>query len=472
MKSSAILTAVLLAFLWALPAYADWVRGETGMSRLPQEVRDRLINTPLDLSYAMKHGTLPKDRKPVTKTDFPAHWNWHDMDGVDWMTPVRNQGGCGSCWTFGALGAMEGLINIYKEDPDFDYDLSEQFMVACGGGSCDGGGFAEEVLGYIEKNGIPDEICYPYLAEEGLCEDACDDYLTRIVKLSDWSIMLTPTEEELKEELMKGPLTVTMRAENDLYYYRSGVYYGFTEACSLTHLAPNHIVTLVGWDDEHDSWIARNSWGADWGMDGYFEIKRGTSCFAVITADWLRIDPETVPDEPLNIGLCQPETLEKVLEPGSVVDTVQFDLNLENCGDLDISWTLREDITWKGWVTVTPTEGHLDVGESENVNFTVDIAGHAPGLIEQPFVIMPSNGPLITVNLKIEIQSEEPEGDGDEELEAEAAEEPLEDGDEAVEDEGSGSGSDGCSSSSMPSALLMLLAGTLLAYRRREDEVR
>lgn len=466
MKLSACFTVMLLAFLWLMPAYADWQRGETSMSRLPDDVKERLLNNNLDLSYAVKHGIRPEDRKPVTKTDFPPYWNWHDMDGADWMTPVRNQGACGSCWTFGALGAMEALINIYKEDPDFDYDLSEQFMVACGGGSCDSGGAAEEVLGYLRRNGIPDELCYPYLAEEGVCEDACDDFLTRVVKIKEWSIMLSPTEEELKEQVMIGPLPVTMRVVNDLYQYIGGVYFGFTDACTLTYLPPNHIVTLVGWNDVNDSWIARNSWGYDWGVDGYFEIKRGTSCFAITTTDWLKVDPDTIPEETLNIGLCAPELVEKIVEPGSTAKKVNFGFNLENCGELEVDWAVREEITWKNWISVTPAEGSLDAGGSINVQFSVDIEGREPGVIEQNIVIMPSNGPLITVPLRVEIQSDEPVIDGDEEVEA--AEEAIEDGDETVEED-SGSGSSGCNAAGSPAAALFMLLGALLLRRRKAD---
>ncbi len=451
----------LLVFMVSFPVLAEWERGETSMTRLPQEVKDRLLNNELNLEPLMKYATKPQDRKPVLKEDFPTKWNWHDAEGKDWMSPVRDQAGCGSCWTFGTLAALEAHINIYKEDPDFDYDLSEQFMVSCGAGSCEGGGMSEEVLGYLRINGIPDELCYPYMAEEGVCEDACEDYEERLVKIHDWGIMLSPTEEELKAELMKGPLPVTMRVMQDLYSYKRGVYMGFTDECTLFKNPPNHIVALVGWDDDHNSWIAKNSWGYDWGQDGYFEIVRGTSCFAVTTTDWLIVDPASIPTEPLNIGLCADEEILVEAEAAEeLLETVGFDLT--NCGDLDLDWKVLEDITWKNWMTVGPAEGRLEAGETENVKISMQLGGRDPSWGEQELTFLPSNGTAVKIKVKIHMLGDEEDGD------VELEEEEVVDGDEGGS--GSDDGGDGCASSASNGTFMLFILGfALLAVMRKKS---
>ncbi len=92
-------------------------------------------------------------------------FDWRDKDGENWVTPVKNQGSCGSCWAFSAVGAAESAFLIYTNDPGMNIDLSEQHLVSdcCSVGSC-GGGVPRSALEYIRDTGVPDEDCFPYTA--------------------------------------------------------------------------------------------------------------------------------------------------------------------------------------------------------------------------------------------------------------------------------------------------------------------
>jgi hypothetical protein len=130
-----------------------------------------------------------KDPKPTRDLDdLPSYFSWTDFGG-NWLTPVRDQASCGSCWDFAAIGAMEGAINIASHDPDTDIDLSEQYVLSClsGAGSCSGG-YHWRVFEYGQStspgstgngiNGITIEACMPYQAVDYIpCSDKeCDDW--------------------------------------------------------------------------------------------------------------------------------------------------------------------------------------------------------------------------------------------------------------------------------------------------------
>jgi|GEM_PF-3309510 len=375
MRRKSFLLAIILVFVASTVCFAnDDIKTFMAGGKL------RTVK-PLEVEHYIDY--LATQPRPVVKANLPAYFNWHDKDGKDWMSPVRDQASCGSCWTFGALAAMEGAIDIYLNDPDFDIDLSEQFMVSCGGGSCENGGFAEEVLAKLQSDGIPDEACYEYLAEEGLCSNACSDWQERTVKICDWNILVAPTEEELKSELLNGPMPVTMRVDSGFSGYSGGVWEGSYTNCGFFEDQTNHVVALVGWNDANDTWIVKNSWGDDWGDGGYFHAKRGTSCVGTFSANWLRVDVPTVPGVDVDVAFCKSqENFEIEVFPGTNPDELSF--KLTNCGDITAPWKYDyQNIQILDWFTVEPIKGMLEAGESVDISITVNSSDKPLGVVTQ-----------------------------------------------------------------------------------------
>jgi C1A family cysteine protease len=125
---------------------------------------------------------------------FPAYFDWHNKNGTDWMTPVKNQGGCASCWAFSAVGVVEAVFNIYNNNPNLDLDLSEQQLVSSNGVCCSycgncSGGRSLEALEYIRDTGIVDEACFPYTSANSNCS-LCSNWTNRKYHINDclWSM--------------------------------------------------------------------------------------------------------------------------------------------------------------------------------------------------------------------------------------------------------------------------------------------
>lgn len=282
-----------------------WEAGETSVSKLSYQQKKRLFSTlgnqPLDRLpnlYGFEYyisgifelpsntptGSFNQTKLPV---NLPQKWDWRNVHGENWNTPVRNQGLAGNCWAFATIGAMESLLNLYYNQ-HLDFDLSEQMLVDCfnypelpmgmnsaayaqcsGQNQCYPG--AEYCI--IGQHGIADEYCDPY-DQRGLepphCDEnyICHDWQDRAWKITDFEdFKLTPQrgipacprqtrlyhEDELKRRLIRnGPMS-----------------------CDYLPLA--HRMVLTGYEidpsDQKTIWIYKNSWGEEWGEQGYAKIK-------------------------------------------------------------------------------------------------------------------------------------------------------------------------------------------------------
>ncbi len=200
----------------------------------------------------------------------PTEFDYRDHNGQNWMTPVKNQGSCGSCGVFATLGSVEALYNIERNDPNFDLDLSEQHLVSnYSDQSCSGAGNA----GYtIKDKGIVDEQCFTYKASDSNMDDICggpngEEWEKRLWKIKSWSAWSVGSNEDIKDRLIDyGPLYISIAMDGS---FSNGVY----SNCGST---ANHAVVLVGYNDSGNYWIAKNSWGNSWNGDGYFKLDYDT----------------------------------------------------------------------------------------------------------------------------------------------------------------------------------------------------
>jgi len=222
-------------------------------------------------------------RAPERAAALPATFNWATSDnylGAPKLTPIRDQGSCGSCWAFSTVAAFEG--NIYIKD-NLLSDLSEQFLLSCNtdGWGCDGGWWAHD---YHQWKTIPNdpnpgavyESTFPYKAYKV----PCDAPYARPYRLNNWfyveSPWTIPSVDAIKNAIYNyGPVSVAVCAGSVFQSYRGGIY--STNESSYCNGGINHAVNLVGWNDAENTWILRNSWGTGWGESGYMRIARGVS---------------------------------------------------------------------------------------------------------------------------------------------------------------------------------------------------
>jgi len=253
--------------------------------------------------------------------DLPSQFSWLNFNG-NWMTTAKDQGSCGSCWAFGALGALESAINIASGYHDLDIDLSEQYVLSClsAAGSCSGG-WMSEAIEYIQStdsgstgngvNGCTIESCMPYQAVDYIpCSDKCTDwdYLTdppqddnKLWEVLDYGITsIDPTDGD-DWDLLKswiwtyGPLSIDIYASSGWrnfgwsYHSPNDVYEPSGSDSGIT----NHAQVLCGWVDDASVknggyWIIKNSWGPDFGYNGYTNVAYGTISLGDRDVTWVK----------------------------------------------------------------------------------------------------------------------------------------------------------------------------------------
>lgn len=222
-----------------------------------------------------------------------THSNESLPKAVDWtaegtVTSVKDQGSCGSCWAFSALGALEGANKIATGKLE---DLSAQQLVDCAGETgnlgCQAGGM-QQAFEYVAKHDLCTEASYLYEGVDGKCKTNCNSALAKgavlgykdvsagVEEISFWKIdiksMMAAREIDLLSAVAKTPVSVGIEADLPSFrFYRSGI---------LTHFCGgdlDHGVLVVGYGSDNglDYWKVKNSWGQDWGEHGYIRLQRG-----------------------------------------------------------------------------------------------------------------------------------------------------------------------------------------------------
>lgn len=249
-------------------AGARWTAGETSVSRLSPAQRRQLCG---GLAEPFRGG-VSQDATPLPAPDLPAAYSWRNVGGKNYVTPVRNQQTCGSCFVFAPVAALESqLLRAYNR-PGSDINLSEQIPLACSGaGNCAAGGYASDASTYLQTSGTGKEACYPYINADGSCGNACSNWESAPYEVKGWSYAnstFPATAAIIKTAVhANGPVVARMVVYSDFYDYTGGVY----SKVSGTEEG-GHFVLVVGWDDSQSAFLVKNSWGTGWGESGYFWI--------------------------------------------------------------------------------------------------------------------------------------------------------------------------------------------------------
>lgn len=250
----------------------SWKRGITKFSDMTiQEFR----KTYLTLDFTALAKISYKEVTVTPSNDLPETFNWKDKGAV---SSVKNQGSCGSCWAFATVANLEGLYYLNKNEM---IDMSPQLLVDCDtlDSACQGG-LMEYSFTWLQSNCMESEKDYPYKGYKTACKldkEKCLDFkVTGYKKLGSSTETWSPVDEkEIKEFLVQtGPLAIAVNADL-LQYYSEGIIDADKTECDPEGL--NHAVTIVGYGKENDTeyWIVKNSWGEDWGEEGYFRMKYG-----------------------------------------------------------------------------------------------------------------------------------------------------------------------------------------------------
>mmetsp|Transcript_32143 Transcript_32143/g.67572 ORF Transcript_32143/g.67572 Transcript_32143/m.67572 type:complete len:361 (+) Transcript_32143:39-1121(+) len=272
---------------------------------LPGHTKKSHIVSPLPYTY-------------IPDEDLPKEWNWNDVDGKSCLTHQLNQHipqYCGSCWAFASISSLADRIKIARNCEGDDINLSIQFVLNCGGevaGSCHGGSHTGVHQFIMDTGYIPYDTCQPYIAcssnsDEGFCRDVdttcralntcrtCGTFSDKGGECTALDIFPNATIAEygsidyytddadrvmkIKKEIKaRGPVSASIQAE-PLHAFMGGKVFDDENAPKHT----NHVISIVGWGNEEgvEYWIARNSWGAYWGEEGFFKVATGKNILGI-----------------------------------------------------------------------------------------------------------------------------------------------------------------------------------------------
>jgi len=209
------------------------------------------------------------DRTPSRVSANPTAIDWTDVDGKSYVTPVKNQGQCGSCWAFSTTGSIESRSAIKNQQTDSAITtLSEQQLVDCSGSygndGCNGG-LMDNAFKYVEANGgLCSESEYAYTGRNGQCHSSTCG--TKYDAISSYSDVTADSMTSLEAAVAEGPVSIAIEADQSAFqFYSSGV---LTGTCG-TRLDHGVLAVGYGTSGSDQYWKVKNSWGETWGMDGY-----------------------------------------------------------------------------------------------------------------------------------------------------------------------------------------------------------
>jgi cathepsin L len=254
------------AFKWNMDYVEKWnsqnsqtVLGLNSMADLSNEEYQKIyLGTKIDVSDSYVPVVEAAVAAPLASLD------WRTSGAV---TGVKNQGQCGSCWSFSSTGAIEGITKIKRGTL---VSFSEQNLMDCstsyGNQGCNGGLMTSAFKYVVANKGLDTESSYPYTAKAGTCHYTAANSGGSI---TSYKSVASGSESGLITAITAQPVSVAIDAShNSFQLYKSGIYY--EAACSSTRL--DHGVLAIGYGDDY--FLVKNSWGTSWGQAGYIQMAR------------------------------------------------------------------------------------------------------------------------------------------------------------------------------------------------------
>lgn len=244
---------------------AGWIASENKVSHMSDFEIKRLLGS----NDQPEGNALFDDRTKALDS-----MDWRNVNGVNWLGPVLDQGNCGSCVAFASVATLEAQYRISSTLSWLTPSFSPQQLFNCGGGACEMGWFPSSAASFLKKTGIVDLSCAPYesgsTGEDVQCKkNFCQNQTERTFKIANFNTPSTRggMSSKVKEALKKGPLMTSMTVYEDFMVYKSGIYKSVSNK-----RAGGHAVSIVGFNDVERYWIVRNSWGSDWGENGFVRV--------------------------------------------------------------------------------------------------------------------------------------------------------------------------------------------------------
>ena len=262
---------------WNEPRFLPKIILDTTSSLIPKLDFDwHPAKTPFDipsssvnLSKNIPSITLEKEHEKRVICDLPSYFNWRDINGTDYTTPVKNQVPAPTCEAYALCASLETLMQ-YQIGYPYEPDLSETHLYFYAGGTYVGGGvLLGDAAEYLIEHGVPDEGCFPdpHRAYDYTFE-SLPDWESRAVKIQEWGWVENDIESIKHALIEHGPLIICIVQRASFFSYNSGIY----KPLRGQQIVNGHVVTIVGYDDVKRCWIIKNSAGENWGEEGYVRV--------------------------------------------------------------------------------------------------------------------------------------------------------------------------------------------------------
>lgn len=233
----------------------QWRAKPNWLTQVSQLEREALL---LPEMPAVRVQAVPKPMPPLPPA--PSRFDWRDVEGKSYITPVRNQDGRGTCVAFANTAAMESCVLKSQPLKPNEVDLSERVLADCNPG------YPASVWNFLREIGLPPEQCFTWTAQAPT--PGWQQLTYRAMQETYFGVESPLSLEEFKRLLThRGPLITGMNIPNDFFSYAGGVY-----TASVRDLAGFHLLQIVGYDDGAKCFIGKNSWGTGWGEEGFVRI--------------------------------------------------------------------------------------------------------------------------------------------------------------------------------------------------------